>query len=151
MPSDDEPTDFLGLEDPSDQDTAESDEEETKVQRLSHHRSKRRRVNAAKESATDSENDDEDEDRSGSSYEDSSDDASERDGDATAASTSSKSPSDSPLSADSQLLFADASKLKPLSKEELAASKAATIKTGVVYLSRIPVCAFPPLPEAIAD
>lgn len=38
------------------------------------------------------------------------------------------------------LLITSSSKLKPLSKEELAASKEATAKTGVVYLSRVPVC-----------
>jgi ESF2/ABP1 family protein len=40
--------------------------------------------------------------------------------------------------ADDDQFITNPSKLKPLTKEELAASKAATAKTGVVYLSRIP-------------
>lgn len=38
------------------------------------------------------------------------------------------------------LLFTNPNKLKPLTQDELAASKLATSKTGVIYLSRIPVC-----------
>lgn len=41
---------------------------------------------------------------------------------------------------DDDLLFTNPNKLKPLTQDELAASKLATSKTGVIYLSRIPVC-----------
>lgn len=40
---------------------------------------------------------------------------------------------------DDELLFTNPNKLKPLTQDELAASKLATSKTGVIYLSRIPV------------
>lgn len=43
---------------------------------------------------------------------------------------------------DDELLFTNPNKLKPLTQDELAASKLATSKTGVIYLSRIPV--YPP-------
>lgn len=42
---------------------------------------------------------------------------------------------------DDELLFTNPNKLKPLTQAELAASKLATCKTGVIYLSRIPVYA----------
>lgn len=45
---------------------------------------------------------------------------------------------------DDELLFTNPNKLKPLTQDELAASKLATSKTGVIYLSRIPVYPHPP-------
>lgn len=44
---------------------------------------------------------------------------------------------------DDELLFTNPNKLKPLTQDELAASKLATSKTGVIYLSRIPVYPHP--------
>lgn len=45
-----------------------------------------------------------------------------------------------PPIADRNAIFTNPDKLKPLSKTQLEASKKATEKTGVIYLSRIPVC-----------
>jgi len=45
-----------------------------------------------------------------------------------------------PPIADKNAIFTNPDKLKPLSKTQLEASKKATEKTGVIYLSRIPVC-----------
>lgn len=54
-----------------------------------------------------------------------------------------------PPIADKNAVFTNPDKLKPLSKTQLEASKKATEKTGVIYLSRIPVCTIQLLPMVV--
>lgn len=146
MSSDDEKTQrpdaLLGLDNDSDSDndSAAMSDDDKAGGRTTTHRTKRRRVARR----------DEDSDDEGGAAEDSE----IEEGDARFTGKSSKSTSDdTAAAATDEKVEADAEAeaeaasantitnpkaLKPLTPAELAASKAATAKTGVVYLSRIP-------------
>lgn len=121
--------DWLGVEDSEGEEDAVSDEEEeSRVKGISR-ATKRRKVDHASG----------DEDDSGGDEEE------EAVGEIDEAPKAKKGKGNGrPKSKDSaenddELLFTNPNKLKPLTQDELAASKLATSKTGVIYLSRIPV------------
>lgn len=129
---------WLGLEDDSDAENVAESEEESRVKSiLREHSTKQRRLNK-----TESEGEDEEEEKK--------DAIDQQVGDVDIGSAEAKALVDTNAHGGttgqatqltvSESLITNPLKLRPLSKEELAASKAATAKTGVVYLSRIPVC-----------
>lgn len=129
------PQELLGLDDDSDNASSMSEEEREEKGR-SQHRTKRRRVVKP--------NDDDESDNPTDDEE-----AEEAEIDPrfsgklqtrvfAKASSAEPEPEEKPKPEATEAIITNASKLKPLTLAELAASKAATAKTGVVYLSRIP-------------
>ena len=132
--------DWLEIEDSEEEGTgndSEQEEEESRVKGLERRSSKRRKVD---HSSSASEDDDIGGGDSSASGEEDEKEIDQEQGDILEkAKKKSKS-----IDKRGDLLITSSSKLKPLSKEELAASKEATAKTGVVYLSRVPVCSASP-------
>ena len=142
--------DLLGLED-SDGDNGSSAEEEEWAAGRARHRLKRRRM-----TKFDDDDDDDDDDNDDNDDNDDDDDDDDDDGGDSTDDGGNDDPklaqTNAPLSpaepaeaaegregkGESAATITNASKLKPLTQAELAAAKAATAKTGVVYLSRIP-------------
>jgi len=134
--------DWLEIEDSEEEGTgndSEQEEEESRVKELERRSSKRRKVDHAS-SASEDDDDDIGGGGSGANGEEDGKEIDQEQGDILEkAKKKSKS-----IDKRGDLLITSSSKLKPLSKEELAASKEATAKTGVVYLSRVPVCSTSP-------
>jgi ESF2/ABP1 family protein len=144
MSSDDEkqprPDALLGLDDSDDDATISGDED---VGRTTTHRAKRRRVTRR---------DEESEDEAAAEESDSAEDSrfagklstaafkksKEDEKDAAEEDGAEEEAADTGASTAATAVITNPSALKPLTPAELAASKAATAKTGVVYLSRIP-------------
>jgi len=134
--------DWLGVEDSEEEEGIENDseqEEESRLEGLERRSSKRRKVDHASSASED----DDDDIGGGDSDTNGEEDGKETDEEQGDIRERGKKKSKN-IDKRSDLLITSSSKLKPLSKEELAASKEATAKTGVVYLSRVPVCSASP-------
>lgn len=130
--------DWLGVEgSDAEEDSGSEQEEESRVKRISKRSTKRRKVDQVPSAS-----EDEDDDEGQEQQEEKEENAVEEEPEETKSKNKNKDKDDN----SDELLFTNPNKLKPLSKAELAASKAATSKTGVIYLSRIPVCR--PIPPA---
>ncbi|KAL0636690.1 RNA-binding ATPase activator esf2 [Maublancomyces gigas] len=120
--------DWLGVEDSEGEEDAVSDEEEeSRVKGISR-ATKRRKVDHASD----------DEDDSGGDEEEEAVGEIDEAPKAKKGKGNGRSKSKDSAENDDELLFTNPNKLKPLTQDELAASKLATSKTGVIYLSRIP-------------
>ncbi|PWW78964.1 hypothetical protein C7212DRAFT_275295 [Tuber magnatum] len=129
--------DWLGIEDSEEEGTgydSEREEEESRLKGLERRPSKQRKVDYASSA---SEEDDDDETDGDDRDADEEEDEEEISEEQESIREKGKKRSRNPDKHDG-LLVTSSSRLKPLSKEELAASKEATAKTGVVYLSRVP-------------
>ncbi|RPB05078.1 hypothetical protein L873DRAFT_1840068 [Choiromyces venosus 120613-1] len=130
--------DWLGIED-SEEEGVENDseqEEESRLRGLERRSSKRRKVDHASSASED--NDDEGEIDGGNSDGNEEEDEEEEIGEEKEGIREKGKKKSKNTDKHDDLLITSSSKLKPLSKEELAASKEATAKTGVIYLSRVP-------------
>lgn len=116
--------DWLGVEDSEAEEDVGSEEDESRVKGISR-ASKRRKVDHASEEENTNEKDEE------------AADYNLEEGPKGKGNAKPNSKDDDEN--DDELLFTNPNKLKPLTQDELAASKLATSKTGVIYLSRIPV------------
>lgn len=117
----------------------EEEEEESRIKGLLQHPPKRRKVDHDSSASEDSDDEEDEEDEEdgigeGEGEDNGEDEITEEDTRARENRTKKNGDKDK-----DKPLITGSSKLKPLSKEGLAASKEATAKTGVVYLSRIPV------------
>ncbi|KAH0613095.1 uncharacterized protein H6S33_009475 [Morchella sextelata] len=122
--------DWLGVEDSeAEDDDAGSEEEESRVKGISKRSTKRRKVDHV-DSASEDEEDGEKESQE--------DEDGEEVEEAEKASKTKKKETKKQDEDEDDLLFTNPNKLKPLTQEELTASKAATKKTGVIYLSKVP-------------
>lgn len=119
--------DWLGVEDSEAEEDVGSEEDESRVKGISR-ASKRRKVDHASEEEDTNEKDEEAADYN----------LEEGPKGKVNAKPNSKDDENDDEN-DDELLFTNPNKLKPLTQDELAASKLATSKTGVIYLSRIPV------------
>lgn len=123
--------DWLGVEDSdAEDDDAGSEEEESRVKGISKRSTKRRKVDHV-DSASEDEEDGEKESQE--------DEDGEKVEETENASKTKKKETKKQDEDEDDLLFTNPNKLKPLTQEELTASKAATKKTGVIYLSKVPV------------
>lgn len=120
--------DWLGVEDSEVEEDVGSEEDESRVKGISR-ASKRRKVDHASEEEDTNEKDEE---AAGYNLE-------EGPKGKGMGKPNSKDDDENDDENDDELLFTNPNKLKPLTQDELAASKLATSKTGVIYLSRIPV------------
>ncbi|KAL7270656.1 RNA-binding ATPase activator esf2 [Rhizina undulata] len=123
--------DWLGVDGSDDEEFArdahsEDERETSRVKGIPRHTSKRRKV---QHNSSNSEDDEDDEDSDASDKEYVGDTTKKR---------RKNAEEEVEFEGEDDLLITNPNKLKPLSKEELVASKAKTEKTGVVYLSRIP-------------
>jgi len=133
--------DWLGIEDSEEEgieNDPEQEEEESRLKGLERRSSKRRKVDHASSAS-----EDDDDTSGGGSDTNGEEDGKETDEEQGDIREGGKKKSKN-IDKRSDLLITSSSKLKPLSKEELAASKEASAKTGVVYLSRVPVCSASP-------
>ncbi|CUS09378.1 unnamed protein product [Tuber aestivum] len=126
---------WLGIEDSEEEGTgggSEQEEEESRLKGLERRSSKRRKVDYASSASEDddggTDGDNRDADEEGEEEVDEEQEGIREKGKKKSRNTDKHD----------DLLITSSSRLKPLSKEELAASKEATAKTGVVYLSRVP-------------
>ncbi|CAZ81016.1 unnamed protein product [Tuber melanosporum] len=129
--------DWLVIEDSEEEgtgDDSEQEEEESRLKELERRGSKRYKVDHASPA---SEDDDDGEIDGGDSDASGEEDGKEIDGKQEGTREKGKKEGKN-IDKHDDLLITSSLRLKPLSKEELAASKEATSKTGVVYLSRIP-------------
>lgn len=128
--------DWLGVDDSEAEEEGNAgseEEEESRVKGISR-ATKRRKVDHASEDENNNEEDDE-----GEEVEDEKPDEKPKDKKNNKGKGKAKSKSKENEENGDELLFTNPNKLKPLTQDELAASKLATSKTGVIYLSRIPV------------
>ncbi|KAI5837616.1 hypothetical protein DFP73DRAFT_310497 [Morchella snyderi] len=128
---DEKKRDWLGVEDSEAEDDDAGSEEESRVKGISKRSTKRRKVDHI-ESASEDEEEDEKESRE---YEDGGEVEEAEKTPRTKKKGTKKQDEDED---EDDLLFTNPNKLKPLTQEELTASKAATKKTGVIYLSKVP-------------
>lgn len=136
MPSDDEelrPQDLLGLDHSDPEDAGSGSDDEGRAANI--HRTKRRRVQPTREDESDAPSDDDEEEEATVDPR-----FAGKLGDAKFAQTTGENDNqdDDEEKPEEELTITNPSKLKALTQAELLASKAATAKTGVVYLSRIP-------------
>ena len=140
MPSDDEtirPQDLLGLDNSDAEDAAYGSDDENA--RTNIRPTKRRRVAPARDDddESDAPSDGDDDDVADPRFAGKKDDARFAKTDLAAGASAEDDNDDNDDGADEKTIT-NPSKLKPLTQKELEASKAATARTGVVYLSRIP-------------
>jgi len=143
MPSDVEQKsahELLGLNNSDADDVANSSDEEeegSKAANISQHRTKRRRMEPTRAGDDGSDNDDEAEESEGEVMDERF--SGRRKTAAFAEETEKKTKKQAVADKEpDESITTNPSKLKPLTATQLAASKEATAKTGVVYLSRIP-------------
>lgn len=128
--------DWLGVGDSEAEEDAVEEKEESRVEGILR-ATKRQKVVYASEYVGDNEEDEDEEEEEEEKAAEELDEAPKGEKDKRKGKPKSKVNDD-------ELLFTNPNKLKPLTQDELAASKLATSKTGVIYLSRIPVYPHPP-------